>query len=157
MLLDPIPNIRFSFLYYQANIKEIVLEIPHKFHNSIIGAKGRLIRSIMEECGGVIIRFPEAGSTSDKVTIRGPKDDVEAARKQLLELTNERVSFNFKKYCEIVVCILGKQTEKNNNIDISTKKQKASQHASSAKVVRNPKSILSKTIYIVFISSFTNS
>ena len=45
----------------------------------------------MEECGGVIIRFPDAGSTSDKVTIRGPKEDVEHAKKQLLELTNERV------------------------------------------------------------------
>jgi transcription antitermination factor NusA-like protein len=74
----------------QANIKEVSIDIPHKFHNSIIGAKGRLIRSIMDECGGVIIRFPPEGSTSDKVIIRGPTDDVEKARKQLIELTNER-------------------------------------------------------------------
>lgn len=73
-----------------ANIKEVSIDIPHKFHNSIIGAKGRLIRSIMEECGGVIIRFPPEGSTSDKVIIRGPTDDVEKARKQLVELANER-------------------------------------------------------------------
>lgn len=72
-----------------ANIKEISIDIPHKLHNSIIGAKGRLIRSIMEECGGVIIRFPEEGSTKDKVIIRGPKDDVENAKKQLLELTEQ--------------------------------------------------------------------
>ncbi|KAK3594419.1 hypothetical protein CHS0354_037444 [Potamilus streckersoni] len=71
-----------------ASIKEISIEIPHKLHTSIIGAKGRLIRSIMDECGGVIIRFPTEGSTSDKVLIRGPEDDVENARKQLLELTN---------------------------------------------------------------------
>lgn len=75
---------------FQANIRELSVEIPNKLHNSIIGAKGRLIRSIMEECGGVIIRFPQEG-TSDKVTIRGPKDDVEKARKQLLELANEKV------------------------------------------------------------------
>ena len=75
---------------FQANIKEITIDIPHAFHNSIIGAKGRLIRSVMEECGGVIIRFPPTGSTSDRVTIRGPKDDVESARKQLLELSQER-------------------------------------------------------------------
>lgn len=73
-----------------ANIKEVSIDIPHKFHNSIIGAKGRLIRSIMDECGGVIIRFPPEGSTSDKVIIRGPTDDVEKARKQLVELANER-------------------------------------------------------------------
>jgi hypothetical protein len=76
----------------QANIKETTIEIPHKLHNSIIGAKGRLIRSIMEECGGVIIRFPPEGTNNDKVTIRGPKDDVESAKKQLLDVSNERVS-----------------------------------------------------------------
>ncbi|XP_071109075.1 vigilin-like [Haliotis cracherodii] len=78
-----------------ANIKEITIEIPHKLHNSIIGAKGRLIRAIMDECGGVIIRFPSEGSTSDKVTIRGPKDDVESAKKQLQELTSEKQMSSF--------------------------------------------------------------
>lgn len=72
-----------------ANIKEVSVDVPHKLHNSIIGAKGRLIRSIMEECGGVIIRFPAEGSTSDKVTIRGPAEDVDKAKKQLLELANQ--------------------------------------------------------------------
>ena len=83
----------------QANIAEVSLEIPHKFHNSIIGAKGRLIRSIMDECGGVLIRFPPEGSTSNTVIIRGPKDDAESARKQLLELANERVSEGFAIFC----------------------------------------------------------
>lgn len=46
----------------------------------------------MEECGGVIIRFPAEGSTSDKVTIRGPAEDVDKAKKQLLELANQIVS-----------------------------------------------------------------
>ena len=77
---------------FQADIVEVILEIPNKFHNSIIGAKGRLIRSVMEECGGVTIRFPPEGTKSDKVIIRGPKDDVEKARRQLIELSNERVS-----------------------------------------------------------------
>jgi len=72
-----------------ANIKEETIDIPSKHHNAIIGAKGRLIRSIMEECGGVIIRFPPEGAKSDKVLIRGPKDDVENARKQLLKQTTE--------------------------------------------------------------------
>ena len=47
----------------------------------------------MQECGGVIIRFPPEESNSDKVTIRGPKDDVEQAKKQLVELAGERVCF----------------------------------------------------------------
>ena len=69
----------------------MTIEIPHKYHNFIIGAKGRLIRAIMNECGGVIIRFPAEGTTSDKVVIRGPIDDVDNAKKQLLELAAERV------------------------------------------------------------------
>jgi len=73
-----------------ANVSEITIEIPHKLHNSIIGAKGHLIRSIMEECGGVNIRFPPEGTNNDKVLIRGPKDDVENAKKQLLDLSQER-------------------------------------------------------------------
>ncbi|XP_032233771.2 vigilin-like [Nematostella vectensis] len=73
-----------------ANVTQLEVHIPAKFHNSIIGAKGRLIRSVMEDCGGVSIKFPPEGSNSDKVLIRGPKDDVEKAKKQLLELTNEK-------------------------------------------------------------------
>lgn len=69
------------------------VSIPSKLHNSLIGAKGRFIRSIMEECGGVHIHFPTEGSGSDTVTIRGPAQDVEKAKKQLLHLAEEKVSF----------------------------------------------------------------
>ena len=64
--------------------------IPHKLHNAVIGAKGRFIRAIMDECGGVLIRFPSENVASDKVIIRGPKDDVENAKKQLMELVEDR-------------------------------------------------------------------
>ncbi|CAL1537044.1 unnamed protein product [Lymnaea stagnalis] len=77
------------------NIKELTIDIPNKLHNSLIGSKGRFIRSIMEECGGVMIRFPQEGTKSDKVTIRGPSADVENAKQQLLELANERVNSGF--------------------------------------------------------------
>lgn len=72
------------------NIVSTDIFIPAKFHNSIIGSKGRLIRSIMEECGGVTIKFPAEGSGSDKVSIRGVKEDVQKAKKLLLELSNEK-------------------------------------------------------------------
>lgn len=55
-----------------ANIKETEVTIPAKLHNSLIGSKGCLVRSIMEDCGGVHIHFPSEGSGSDKVIIRGP-------------------------------------------------------------------------------------
>uniref|UniRef100_A0A3Q3WA91 Vigilin n=1 Tax=Mola mola TaxID=94237 RepID=A0A3Q3WA91_MOLML len=73
-----------------ANITEIEVSIPSKLHNSLIGSKGRFVRSIMEECGGVHIHFPTEGSGIDKVTIRGPVEEVEKAKLQLLALAEEK-------------------------------------------------------------------
>lgn len=67
------------------------MSIPSKLHNSLIGSKGRFVRSIMEECGGVHIHFPTEGSGIDKVTIRGPVEEVEKAKLQLLALAEEKV------------------------------------------------------------------
>ncbi|CRK92791.1 CLUMA_CG006242, isoform A [Clunio marinus] len=78
-----------------ANIVTEEIQIPPKYYNSLIGVGGKLISSIMEECGGVSIKFPTAESKSDKVTIRGPKDDVERAKQQLLELSNEKQLSSF--------------------------------------------------------------
>ncbi|KAM6959618.1 vigilin [Tautogolabrus adspersus] len=78
-----------------ANIKEAEVTIPSKLHNSLIGSKGCLVRSIMEDCGGVHIHFPSEGSGSDKVTIRGPAGEVEKAKKQLLQLAEEKQVNNF--------------------------------------------------------------
>uniref|UniRef100_A0A673CS78 Vigilin n=1 Tax=Sphaeramia orbicularis TaxID=375764 RepID=A0A673CS78_9TELE len=78
-----------------ANIKEMEVTIPAKLHNSLIGSKGCLVRSIMEDCGGVHIHFPSEGSGSDKVTIRGPVGEVEKAKKQLLQLAEEKQVSNF--------------------------------------------------------------
>lgn len=77
------------------NIVDEEITIPPKYYNSLIGAKGKLIHAIMEECGGVSIKFPSADSKSDKVTIRGPKDDVDRAKQQLLDLANERELASF--------------------------------------------------------------
>lgn len=83
---------------FQGELESIVsdeITIPPQFYNSIIGAGGKLIRAIMEDCGGVAIKFPGAETKSDKVSIRGPKEDVERAKQQLLELTNERQQSSF--------------------------------------------------------------
>ncbi len=83
---------RVIFPFSQANLKEAEVSIPAKLHNSLIGSKGSLVRSVMEECGGVHIHFPAEGSGLDKVTIRGPAEEVERARRQLLQLAEEKVS-----------------------------------------------------------------
>ncbi|KAJ9575749.1 hypothetical protein L9F63_007395, partial [Diploptera punctata] len=81
---------KFGLDVSKANIVTEEIVIPPKFYNSLIGAGGKLIHSIMEDCGGVSIKFPQAESHSDKVTVRGPKEDVLKAIQQLQELTTER-------------------------------------------------------------------
>ena len=73
-----------------ANVVSKDISIPAKIHNTVIGAGGKLIQSIMNECGGVAIKFPEPNSGSDKVTIRGPSEDVEKALLRLQELSDEK-------------------------------------------------------------------
>uniref|UniRef100_A0A8C5GBR0 Vigilin n=1 Tax=Gouania willdenowi TaxID=441366 RepID=A0A8C5GBR0_GOUWI len=71
---------RVRILAIQKELVKMEVSIPSKLHNSLIGSKGRLVRAIMEECGGVHIHFPTEGSGIDKVTIRGPVDEVEKAK-----------------------------------------------------------------------------
>ena len=67
-----------------ANVVTVEINVPAKIHNTMIGAGGKLIQSIMDDCGGVSIKFPEANSGSDKVTLTsfllrgGSKADVAA-------------------------------------------------------------------------------
>ncbi|XP_054160891.1 vigilin-like [Oppia nitens] len=74
----------------KADVVTVDIIVPAKIHNYIIGAKGRGIRQISEECGGVLIRFPDQGSGSDKVSISGPKDCVQKAKKLLIDTSNEQ-------------------------------------------------------------------
>uniref|UniRef100_A0AAZ3S9R1 Vigilin n=1 Tax=Oncorhynchus tshawytscha TaxID=74940 RepID=A0AAZ3S9R1_ONCTS len=75
------------------------LSIPifKQFHKNIIGKGGA---NIKKDCGGVHIHFPSEGSGSDRVTVRGPAGEVERAKRQLLQLAEEkaecgRIGFTF--------------------------------------------------------------
>ncbi len=63
---------------------EIDVMIPSKYHNTLIGAGGKMVQSISEDCGGVQIKFPDAKSKSDRVVLVGPKEDVNKAKEILL-------------------------------------------------------------------------
>ncbi|EMD37873.1 hypothetical protein CERSUDRAFT_114510 [Gelatoporia subvermispora B] len=55
------------------------VEVPHKFHRSIIGPGGQGLKDLVSRCGGPadpkaqagLIRFPRQGETSDEVRLRG--------------------------------------------------------------------------------------
>jgi polyribonucleotide nucleotidyltransferase len=70
-----------------ANVTEETIEIPHKHHNSIIGPKGQLIRSVMEDYA-VRISFPPSGSSSNEVKISGPREEVQKAKVVLEEMAS---------------------------------------------------------------------
>ena len=85
---------------FQGHVTEQTLEIPHAMHAALQSAKGALIRAVRDECGGILIRFPSATSNSDKVLLKGPEEDVELAKRLLLDLANDTVhSPVYNIYC----------------------------------------------------------
>ncbi|OZC06636.1 hypothetical protein X798_06373 [Onchocerca flexuosa] len=79
-----------------ANITTVEVNIPQKIHSRLLGGGRRLILDIQDECGGVHIKFPLEKTTSDKVSIRGPKDDVARAEKMLMALAKDRELSSFE-------------------------------------------------------------
>nr|KAF6450264.1 high density lipoprotein binding protein [Molossus molossus] len=93
----------------------VEISIDHKFHRHLIGKSGaninrikdqykvsvrippdseksNLIRiegDIAEEYGGVMVSFPRSGTQSDKLTLKGAKECVEAARKRIQEIIED--------------------------------------------------------------------
>uniref|UniRef100_A0A8B9K2F3 Vigilin n=1 Tax=Astyanax mexicanus TaxID=7994 RepID=A0A8B9K2F3_ASTMX len=49
---------------------------------------------LADEYGGVMVSFPRTGSQSDKVTLKGAKDCVEAAKKRMLEIIEDLLTPN---------------------------------------------------------------
>lgn len=74
-----------------ANIVTEELKIPQKLHSSMIGPGGKLILAVTAECGDVNIKFPQDGTQSDTITIRGTPEDVAKAKVQLKKLADERL------------------------------------------------------------------
>ncbi|KAL5252053.1 hypothetical protein ACHWQZ_G015010 [Mnemiopsis leidyi] len=90
---------RKKLLAIQSELEDIYEEEIHidpKLHNTLIGAKGRIIRSIIDESGSVQVRFPSADNPSEKVSIRGEKADVLKAKEKLLSMAHEK---ELESYC----------------------------------------------------------
>jgi len=67
-------------------IVEETMTVDPKHHRYFVARRGEVLRSIGDEFGGVVVSFPRPGVTSDKVTLKGAKDCVEAARQRIVEL-----------------------------------------------------------------------
>merc|ERR1719507_629230 len=71
------------------NEKEKDLIVENRFHRQLIGAKGGEIEKIRKEFTAVQISFPDLGSKSDIVKLRGPKDDVDKCARHFNKITKE--------------------------------------------------------------------
>uniref|UniRef100_A0AAR2ISL5 Vigilin n=1 Tax=Pygocentrus nattereri TaxID=42514 RepID=A0AAR2ISL5_PYGNA len=68
----------------------------------------QILRELAEEYGGVMVSFPRTGSQSEKVTLKGAKDCVEAAKKRMFEIVEDLVSpipMPFSPLCTPSSCI----------------------------------------------------
>ena len=78
-----------------ANVISVDLIIPAKIHNTMIGAGGKLIQSISDDCGGVAIKFPPSNSNSDKVKIFFKKMKSQLISNVLLVLNSTKKTTKF--------------------------------------------------------------
>ena len=65
------------------------MTVDPKHHKHFVARRGEVLRQIGEEFGGVIVSFPRSGVASDKVTLKGAKNCVEASRARILEIVDD--------------------------------------------------------------------
>ena len=73
------------------NVVEDCMLVDPKHHRHFVIRRGQVLREIAEEYGGVMVSFPRSGTQSDKVTLKGAKDCVEAAKKRIQEIIEDLV------------------------------------------------------------------
>lgn len=100
-------NVRKARALIEEKVKELVkveedyVEIAHALHTALIGRNGVIIKQIRKDCGGVIINFPpeaSAGSVgSDKIVLKGPRDEIEKAKSELLKLAKMKNEMSYSE------------------------------------------------------------
>ncbi|XP_031527372.2 vigilin-like isoform X2 [Vicugna pacos] len=71
------------------NVVEDIIVINPTYHQHFFMQRGEVSREMTEEYGGVIINFSCLGEKSNKVTIKGAKPCVEAAKKHIQEIIED--------------------------------------------------------------------
>lgn len=82
----------FFFFGLQDNVVEDTMNVDPKHHRYFVARRGQVLRDLADEYGGVMVSFPRTASQSDKVTLKGAKECVEAAKKRMQEIVEDLVS-----------------------------------------------------------------
>lgn len=85
-----------SLLEKLTNEATFELTIERRFYGQIIGAKGEKIRDIRNKYHQINIIFPEQNDHSEKVIIRGAKQDAEQCFNYLAKLNQELLASNYR-------------------------------------------------------------
>merc|ERR1719370_2273606 len=76
------------------------MTVDPKHHRYFVARRGEVLRKIGDDFGGVVVSFPRNGVASDKVTLKGARNCIEAAMARIEEILKdlqEQVSLD----CEI--------------------------------------------------------
>lgn len=68
------------------------MSVDPKHHRYFVARRGQVLRDLADEYGGVMVSFPRTASQSEKVTLKGAKECVEAAKKRMQEIVDDLVS-----------------------------------------------------------------
>lgn len=99
-------NVRKARALIEEKVKELIkveedhVEIAHSLHTALIGRGGAIIKQIRADCGGVIINFPESNAKkadADKITLKGPREEIEKAKKELIKLAAEKNEMSYSE------------------------------------------------------------
>lgn len=99
-------------LCLQDNVVEDTMSVDPKHHRYFVARRGQVLRDLADEYGGVMVSFPRTGTQSDKVTLKGAKECVEAAKKRMLEIVEDLVSrysyvsLRWSRWCVCVFFLL---------------------------------------------------
>ena len=98
--------LHFCRLPLQDDVVEDSMVVDVRHHRHFVCRRGQVLRELAEEYGGVAVSFPRTGANSQRVTLKGAKDCVEAAKKRIQEiiedlvyLTNSESNMCHKKMC----------------------------------------------------------
>lgn len=75
------------------------MSVDPKHHRYFVARRGQVLRDLADEYGGVMVSFPRTGSLSEKVTLKGAKECVDAAKRRMLEIVDDLVSRFFFFLC----------------------------------------------------------
>ena len=71
------------------NIIEDTMTVEPKHHKHFVARRGEVLRKIGDEFGGVVVSFPRAGVTSDRVNLKGARNCVDAAKARILDIVQD--------------------------------------------------------------------